>query len=31
MREEVVAMEGERDRMVRAVQDRKREQEKQIE
>jgi hypothetical protein len=31
MREEVSAMEGERDKMVRAVQDRKREQEKQVE
>ena len=31
MREEVSAMEGERDKLVRAVQDRKREQEKQVE
>jgi hypothetical protein len=31
MREEVLAMEGERDKMVKAVQERKREQEKQVE
>jgi hypothetical protein len=31
MREEMAAMEAERDRMVRAVQERKREQDKQVE